>query len=144
MTKGRRAAVTIAAVVVALAAVAAVYFLLPTAPRTIEGTWVSEDGLVVRTYEGGTARQFMEATYGKSNTPDQTYTYAMPGNTIRISDGRGTSEEADSLPPMTFAVRFSFGNRVVTLYDGDQRVSSGYRAGSPEARLSHLSNNWYR
>ncbi len=48
------------------------------------------------------------------------------------------------LPPMTLTLRFSFGNRVVTTYDGGQRVSSLCRAGSPEAKLLHFSNNWYR
>jgi hypothetical protein len=144
MSRGRKAAVAMTGVLVAVAVVAAVYFFLPTAPKTIEGTWVSEDGLVIGTYEGGTARQFMEATYGGSSTPDQTFKYAITGDMMRMSDGRESDGKDVLLPPMTLALRFSFGNRVVTMYDGGQRVSSLCRAGSPEARLLHFSNNWYR
>jgi hypothetical protein len=143
MTRGRKAVAAIAGVLIALAVLAAVFFL-PTAPSSIDGTWVSEDGLVLVTYEGGTARQFMEATYGGSTTPDQTFKYAITGDMMRVSDGKESSGEDVSLPPMTLAMRFSFGNRVVSLYDCGQRVSSLYRAGGPEARLLHLRNNWYR
>jgi hypothetical protein len=144
MTKARKTGVIIAVLFAAFAVVAAVYFLLPTAPKTIEGAWLSEDGLVVGTYEGGTGRQFMEATYGENNAPDQTFKYAVKGNAMRISDGKEASGKAVSLPPMTLAMKFSNGNRVVTMYDGDLRTSSVYRLGSPEAKLVHLGNNWFK
>jgi hypothetical protein len=144
MTRGRKAAIAIVVALVGLAIVAAVYLFLPTAPKSIEGAWVSEDGLVIGTYEGGTARQFMEANYGGSSTPDQTFKYAITGDMMRMSDGRESDGKDVLLPPMTLALRFSFGNRVVTMYDGGQRVSSLCRAGSPEATFLHFSNNWYR
>lgn len=144
MAKRRRSAVIIAGVFAALAIVAAVYFFLPTAPKTIEGAWLSEDSLVVHTYEGGTGRLFMAVTYGKSNAPDQTFKYSVAGDTMRISDGKEASGKTVLLPPMTLALRFSNGNRVVTMYDGGQRVSSVCRVGSPEARLLYLSNNWFK
>jgi len=56
MTKAKKAGVVIAALFAAFAVGAAVYFFLPTAPKTIEGARVSEDGLVVATHEGGTGR----------------------------------------------------------------------------------------
>jgi len=144
MTRGMKSAVVIAGVLAALAVVAAVYFFLPTALKTIEGAWVSEDGLIVVTNEGGTGRQFMEATYGKDDIPDQTFKYSVAGDMMRISDGKEASGKSVSLPPMTLGMKFSQGNRVVTVYDGGQRVSSLYRVGSPEARLIHLSNNWFK
>lgn len=144
MIKDKRFAVRAVGVLAALAVAAAIYFFLPTAPRAIEGAWVSEDGLVVYTYEGGTARQFTEATYGKNGVPDQTFQYAVTGDEMRVSNGREANGKAVSLPPMTLALRFSNGNRVATMYDGGQRVSSAYRVGSPEARLLYLSNNWFK
>jgi hypothetical protein len=144
MARGRKIALLFLGSFIALFAMAGVYFFLPTAPKTIEGAWVSEDGLVVGTYGGGTGRQFMEETYAKNGDPDQTFKYSVTGNTMRISDGKEAGGKDVSLPPMMLAVKFSFGNRRVTLYDGGQRVSTAYRVGSPEARLLHLSNNWYK
>jgi|GEM_PF-2801581 len=144
MTRGKKFAVIIVGVLAALAVAATVYFLVPTAPETIEGAWISEDSLVVQTYEGGTGRLFMAASYGKSDAPDQTLKYSVAGDMMRIADGKEASGKAVSLPPMTLALRFSNGNRVVTMYDGGQRVSSVCRVGSPEARLLYFSNNWFR
>ena len=144
MTRGMKSAVVIAGVLAALAVVAAVYFFLPTALKTIEGAWVSEDSLVVYTYGDGTGRLFIAETHGKSNAPDQTFEYSVAGDMMSIADGKEASGKSVSLPPMTLGMKFSQGNRVVTVYDGGQRVSSLYRVGSPEARLIHLSNNWFK
>jgi len=144
MTIGKKVAVIIGGGVAALAVVVAVYFFLPTAPKTIEGAWVSEDGLLVDTYQGGTVRGFMEATYGENATPDETFKYSVTDNMMRISEGKEASGNGVSLLPITLAMKFSQGNRVVTLYDGDQRVNSMYRVGSPEASLIHFSNNWFK
>jgi len=86
----------------------------------------------------------MEVTYGKNATPDQTFKYSVAGDMMRIADGKEASGKSVVLPPMTLALRFSNSNRVVTMYDGGQRVSSVCRVGSPEARLIHLSNNWFK
>jgi hypothetical protein len=144
MTKGKKVAVIIAGIFATLAVVAAVYLFLPTAPKTIEGAWVSEDGLIVYMYQGGTARQFLEATYGKNSVPDQTFKYSVTDNVMRISEGKESSGKTVSLPPITLTMKFSNGNRMVTMYDGDLRVSSVYRVGGPEAKLLHLSNNWFK
>ena len=144
MGRGKKTALIVFGVVIALAAIAGVYYFLPTAPKTIEGVWVSEDGMVVFDYKAGLARSYMAAQYAENTLPFQTFSYIVTDNMMRVFGGKEANGEDVSLPPYTAEMRFAFGNRVVTMFDSDVRMNSFYRWGSPEARLLLLTNNWYK